>query len=83
MKIEFEPHSWYKHFAIQDTGTPLHPGETRTFDAYRWHGYTDNGNTYRIDELKAHTLKDLKQQITDYYTKQAERDAFNRARIGE
>ena len=83
MQLKFEPHSWYKHFAIQDTGAPMEPGTYYTLDAYRWHAYTDNGNTYQIDELKSHTLKDLKQKITDYYTKQAERDAYNRARIGE
>lgn len=63
MHLEFEPHSWYKDFAIQKRyeGKPF-----ISFNEPKYIGYTDNGNTYRIDELKADTLKELKQLITEY-----------------
>ena len=53
------------------------------YEAKGWQAFTDNGNTYRIDELEATTLKELKQQIKDYYRRIAERDTYNRQRIEE
>lgn len=75
LHLEFEPHSFYKGFAIKFTemGRAYH----------RWTAYIDNGNTYCVDELEAYTLKELKQLITDYHKRNAERDAYNRALIGE
>lgn len=82
LHLEFEPHSYYKGFAIRkwnlDGFTP-----TEKLEFTPWTAYTDNGNTYRIDELNANTLQELKQSITAYHQKIAERDAYNRAQIGE
>lgn len=66
--INFEEHSWYKGFAIKDYGrlTKENSGNARS---YRWEAYTDDGNTYRIVELEADTLKELKQLITEYRSK--------------
>jgi len=62
--IDFEPHSWYKGFAIrkvddwhQNTGVTL------------WVGLVDNGNTYQVDEVTGRTLKELKKNITSYRSK--------------
>lgn len=65
MHLEFEPHSWYMGFAIRDNGklTADDGGNVRGF---RWEAFTDDGNTYRIIELEADTLKDLKKQIKEY-----------------
>ncbi len=69
MYIEFEPHSWYKGFAIEK---PEH-NDPENYSKY--YAYTDDGMTYRIVEKQADTLKQLKQQITDYRNKQAEKIA--------
>ena len=71
LHLNFEPHSWYKGFAIKK---PFY--EMVDEDGYRddlngsnhlmWYAYIDNGNTYKIDEIKAKTLKKLKQLITEY-----------------
>jgi hypothetical protein len=61
--LEFEPHSYYKGFAIKRNlryRDGSHPNKLF------WQAFTDNGNTYRIDEIKAFTLKELKQLITEY-----------------
>lgn len=65
MYIEFEPHSWYRGFAIKQETVQPYSGKTIEI----WTGYTDNGNTYRIDELYAPTLAELKQSITKYRSK--------------
>lgn len=79
MHLDFEPHSYYKGFAIKKTDIIAAPGSRQV----EWSGYTDNGNSYRIDKLHADTLKELKQKITEYYNRIAERDAYNRRMIGE
>jgi hypothetical protein len=75
LHLEFEPHSWYMGFAIQDTatdwrrqpdGSMLNP----SINPLRWHAYTDNGNTYFVDEVKAGTLAELKQEIRKYHLAQ-------------
>lgn len=67
LHLEFEPHSWYMGFAIEDNRAKA----ARSFLAVeRWFAYIDNGNTYRVDELYAMTLDDLKQQIRRYHLKQ-------------
>jgi hypothetical protein len=66
LSLNFEPHSWYMGLAIQkayDMG-PENYGHAI------WYGYTDNGNTYQVDELEADTLADLKKQIRAYHLKQ-------------
>lgn len=84
LQLEFEPHSWYKHFAIRhyiagdDSAEPYDESVNAT-----WTAYTDNGNTGYIDSLRAGTLADLKQQITQYHKRNTERDAYNRRMIGE
>lgn len=70
LHLEFEPHSWYMGFAIQDYLGQDHPRlknpNTGEAISMRWRAYTDNGNTYRVDELEADTLKNLKRQIKEY-----------------
>lgn len=65
LQLEFEPHSWYKGFAINFT--PM--GR----DYHQWTAYTGDGNTYWIIEIEAYTLKELKQLITEYREREAER----------
>lgn len=62
MSLEFEPHSWYMGFAIEDNRADWPSDEA-------WRGYTDDGNTYRIDELEAASLSDLKWRIRQYHLK--------------
>ena len=57
--INFEPHSWYRGFAIQ-------LDETESHSVNKWWGYTDDGNTYMVVKFTAHTLKELKQLIREY-----------------
>ena len=61
--LNFEPHSWYKHFAIKDN-------RLDDVEDYRWSAYTDDGNTYRIIRLDANTLKELHDKITSYREKE-------------
>lgn len=70
MRLEFEPHSWYKGFAIQDN-RELTLETEHGLSPYQWIAYTDNGNTYQIDTLKSQTLKDLRILINDYRSKQS------------
>jgi len=62
--INFEPHSYYRGFAIRDCRRELieDTGEL----AGVWNAITDNGNTYRTVDLEADTLKELKQLIREY-----------------
>lgn len=88
MYLNFTPHSWYKHFAIRDNRKSGHDQAQLnkpldSTEGYKWAAYTDNGNTYRIDEIHADTLRELKKQINAYYARQAARDTFNRQMIGE
>ena len=79
LHLDFEPHSWYKGFAIKRTDLIAAPGSLNVF----WQGYIADGNTYQVVELEAETLKELKQLITAYHQRQADRDAYNRRMIGE
>lgn len=108
LHLEFEPHSWYKGFAIKKGGRKYHDrcgGDTSTANVASgysrlcidcdedlftfevmtepWLAVTNNGMTGYINEYEAYTLKELKQQITDYHKRNAERDAYNRKMIGE
>ena len=67
LHINFEPHSYYKGFAIED-----YRAQASGVDG-NWSAVTDNGNTYRVDMLEANTLKELKQLITEYREREAER----------
>ena len=58
--INFEPHSWYKHFAIQDFR------KEATGVEGKWSAWTDDGNTYRVIQLEADTLRELKYKINKY-----------------
>lgn len=70
LTLEFDPHSWYMGFAINDTADMKYPGKVYRIDANRWHAYTDNGSTYYVDEVVADTLADLKQAIRAYHVRQ-------------
>lgn len=52
LHLEFEPHSWYMGFAIKQP--------TNGWPTWSWTAFTDNGNTYRVDELEAKTLRGLR-----------------------
>lgn len=70
LSINFDAHSFYKGFAIYDNRDyTLQIQVLGPISRYKWHAFTDNGNTYRIDELKAETLRELKQLITEYRSK--------------
>ena len=65
LHINFEPHSWYKGFAIKKTPQMMAGGILN-----HWQAYTDDGNTYRIIERESSTLEELKQKITEYRNKE-------------
>lgn len=67
--INFEPHSYYKDFAIQKRTLEKNVNANTPINYYLWQAYTDDGMTYRIINKHAKTLKKLKQLITDYRTK--------------
>jgi hypothetical protein len=69
MSLPFEPHSWYKGFAIQDMNRASTPDELEDRDGYRWHAFAGDGRTYLIVEVKAGTLRELKQRIREYRRK--------------
>lgn len=60
--VEFEPHSWYMGFAIRNNYGLY---RSKMFHQ-RWTAYTDNGNTYQVDELNSLTLTNLKEKIREY-----------------
>lgn len=64
MYLEFEPHSWYMGFAIEDN-RKNHWAKIGKED--KWNAYTDNGNTYMVDTCGGATLAELKQQIRQYH----------------
>lgn len=64
LHLEFEPHSWYMGFAIQKDNIGKNHNDTLLTI---WRAYIDNGNTYRIDEIAAPTLEELKLEIRDYH----------------
>lgn len=72
MYLEFEPKGWYKGFAIRDNKVSGYDNanlERKLTNGIRYTAYTDDGMTYRIVELNADTLKELKQLITLYRNK--------------
>lgn len=75
LQLSFEPHSWYRGFAIK------HDLETESPD--KWLAFTADGNTYRVVMLNAQTLQGVKELIKDWRMQQAKRDAYNRRLIGE
>jgi len=83
MYLNFEPHSWYKGFAIKKRTLERDVVKDTPINYYLWQAYADNGNTYGIDRVFAPTLKELKQKITEYRSRIAERDRYNRQRLGE
>lgn len=83
LHLNFEPHSWYKGFAIKKEEAPTgeHIGRrghsiagSRRLNT-TWRAFTDDGNTYQIVELHSSTLKQLKIYITEYRQREAERMA--------
>lgn len=68
--LEFEPHSWYRHFAIKDNrweGVHYRLGDKLVKHFAPWEAFTDDGNTYRIVHLEADTLRELKANIRQYW----------------
>jgi len=58
MYLEFEPHSWYKGYAIKKNDISVE-------QPLKWTGLTDDGvKTYAIVSISARTLKELKNKIT-------------------
>lgn len=68
LHLEFEPHSWYRGFAIRQ-GEYMTDWKTKNI----WYAYTDDGNTYRIVERHADTLAGLKRLISEYRQHEAAR----------
>lgn len=71
LHLEFEPHSWYKDFAIKDNRASGHDQSNveRSLlnnEPYRWSAYTANGMTGYIVERHADSLAHLKRSITEY-----------------
>lgn len=71
LHLEFEPHSWYRGFAIKDNRAQGHDQSNveRSMlnnEPYPWSAYTDNGMTGYIVERHADTLVELKKRITEY-----------------
>lgn len=59
LHLDFEPHSWYMDFAIKKP--------TNGWPTWLWTAYTENGNTYRVDECEAKTLDELRKKIRAYH----------------
>ena len=66
LHIEFEPHSWYKGFAIKKRTLERDVAKDTPINYYLWQAYTANGMTGYVVNLHATTLKDLKNKITEY-----------------
>lgn len=66
LHLEFEPHAWYMGFAIKDDRATHNDPE----NYYLWNAYTDNGNTYRVDEVGADTLREVREKIRAYHLRQ-------------
>lgn len=60
--VSFEPHSWYRGFAIKRTPTSAKVVGIRN----RWYGVTENGITGYLVELEADTLQGLKKKISEW-----------------
>lgn len=63
LHLEFEPHSWYKGFAIVDNRTSEWAKQGKEDN---WEAYTENGMTGHLDTVGGATLKELKELITRY-----------------
>jgi len=74
LSLNFEPHSWYKNFAIKDNRGLLVGMDGYT--GYHWSAYTENGNTGYIDEEHANTLHELKELISQYEHDRKEHMAY-------
>jgi hypothetical protein len=69
LHLEFEPHSWYKGFAIKRQDLIAGPEDNQSY----WYGVTPNGMTGFLVEFEAMTLRELKQQITEYNARESKR----------
>lgn len=69
MHLEFDEHSWYMGAAIRDnSATDRKNGNSWShIQPKRWTAYIENGNTYMIDTVDAHTLEELKVEIREYH----------------
>lgn len=88
LHLNFEPHSWHKGWAIKHNRTQGHDNsylerKMSNDEGYAWSAYTANGMTGYIEELHADTLKELKESINTRIDTLAERDRYNRQRLGE
>lgn len=64
--LEFKPHSWYMNTAIKDDRKlAAHNGGME----YRWYAVAVNGMTGYLVEFESNTLRDLKKQIKNYWSK--------------
>lgn len=69
LHINFEAHSWYMGFAIEDCRGEYSGGKDwdgKPLMNARWYGVTANGMTGYLVELEAETLADLKRKIKGY-----------------
>ncbi len=64
--INFEPHSWYRGFAIKDDRHDI-------TEQQPWQAYGVNGMTGYIVTIGGGTLAECKQRITDWHSKENER----------
>jgi hypothetical protein len=71
LRTDFEPHSHYMGFAILDNREHKIKDESSDLPSqYRWHAYIGNGNTYRVDGVKAYGKHELKRLIREYHVQQ-------------
>lgn len=66
MSMYFEPHSWYRGFAIKDDRNDI-------TEEQPWQAYGVNGMTGYIVTIGGGTLTECKQRITDWHIKENER----------
>lgn len=76
LQLEFEPHSWYKGWAIKKKDDP-------TGAEGKWDAVTYDSIRGRWLYRQADTLKGLKLVITEQIEAQSERDKYNRRMLGE
>jgi hypothetical protein len=67
LHIDFEPHSWYRGFAIKRNNQNLAPNVTHKIERYDWYAVIANGMTGYLVEFEADTLRELKEKIQDWY----------------
>lgn len=60
LQLEFEPHSWYKGFAIK-----LDPKASNE-DNWKWYAVAANGMTGFLVEFEDSTLRGLTDQVNGY-----------------